>query len=57
MKVVLKKAWRGFLAAITSPTAVEQEKNLAVFLITRVLISVGASAGVVALVAKLIGAA
>lgn len=46
----LKKAWRAFLAAITSPTAVKQEKSVAVFIVTRVLLAIGASEGLIKLV-------
>lgn len=51
----IKKAWAGFVAAITSPTAVAKEKNLAVFVGVRVALSLGASAGLVAAVAKIVG--
>lgn len=50
----LKKLWHAFTAAITSPTAVKQEKSLAAFILVRLLLAVGASAGLVALVPKLI---
>jgi hypothetical protein len=53
MKNIASKAWRGFLAAVTSPTAVAQEKSLAVFIAVRVLQAVGASAALVALIEKL----
>jgi hypothetical protein len=55
MKAGFKKAWHGFAAAVTSPTAVQKEKSLAVFVGTRVALSLGASAGVVAVVVKIIG--
>lgn len=55
MKVRAGKAWRGFVAAVTSPDAVKKEKSLAVFVGTRVALSLGASAGVVAAVVKIIG--
>lgn len=45
-----KRAWRGFTAAVTSPTAVQQEKNLAVFVAVRVALALGASAGLVAVI-------
>lgn len=48
MKSYFKKAWKGFVAAVTSPTAVKQEKSAAVFITTRIVLSLGASAGVVA---------
>lgn len=53
MKTFAKKAWRGFIAAVTSPTAVKHEKSLAVFIAVRVLQAVGASAALVALIEKL----
>jgi len=52
---MLKKALRAFLAAVTSPEAVKHEKSLAVLVITRVLLAVGASASLVALIEKLLG--
>jgi hypothetical protein len=51
----MNKLWRGFLAAITSPEAIRQEKSLAVLIATRLLIAAGAGASVVGLVAKLAG--
>jgi hypothetical protein len=47
------KAWHGFTAAVTSPTAVAQEKSLAVFITVRVLIAVGASDALVRLIEQL----
>lgn len=44
------KVARGFMAAVTSPTAVQDEKNLAVFVLIRLLIAAGASDGIVQLV-------
>jgi hypothetical protein len=38
----LKKALNGFLAGITSPEAVKQEKSLALLVVTRVILAVGA---------------
>lgn len=53
MKTFASKAWHGFLAAITSPTAVAKEKSLAVFIAVRVLIAVGAGDALVKLVQSL----
>lgn len=53
-KAVLKRAWAGFLAAATSSAAVKQEKNLAVTVVSGILLSVGASVGLVDLVSNLI---
>ena len=50
-----RKAWRGFLAGITSTDAVKLEKSLVVLVVTRVLISLGASAGVVDLITRVFG--
>ena len=50
---MLRKAWKGFLAAVTSPEAVKAEKSLAVFIAVRVLQAVGAGAGLAALVEQL----
>jgi hypothetical protein len=55
MKKFASKAWHGFVAAVTSPEAVKKEKSLAVFIGTRVALSLGASAGAVALVVKILG--
>lgn len=52
----LAKIARAFVAAVTSPTAVKQEKNLVVFVLVRVLLAAGASDGIVQLV-QLIGKA
>lgn len=51
---ILKRAWKGFLTAATSSAAIKSEKNLTVTIITGVLLSVGASAGLVDLVSQLI---
>lgn len=53
MKSKLKLAARAALAAVTSPEAVKMEKHLAVFVAVRVLLAVGASAGLVDLVQRL----
>ena len=50
----MKKFWASIKAAVTSPTAVVEEKNLAVFAATRILLAVGAGAGVVGLVTAVI---
>lgn len=54
MKAKLKAIGRGLLAAVTSPTAIQQERSLAAFIVGRVLLSAGAATGVVDLVTKLI---
>jgi hypothetical protein len=51
----MKKVVRAIVAAVTSPEAVKLEKSLAVLVATRVLLAVGASAGLVELIAKLAG--
>jgi hypothetical protein len=55
MKATLAKAARAFVAAITSPEAVKQEKSLAVLVVTRVLLAIGAGDALVQLVQKLVG--
>jgi len=50
---MLKKVWKGFLAVVTSLDAVTAEKSLAVLVVTRVLLAIGASASLVELIAKL----
>lgn len=50
MKTLARKAWNGFLAAVTSPTAIEKEKSLAILIAVRVLIAVGASDGLIRIV-------
>jgi hypothetical protein len=54
MKVV-KRVYHAVAAAVTSPTAVTKEKNLAVFVGVRVALSLGASAGLVSGVVKILG--
>jgi len=54
MKITLLKVVAAVKAAVTSPSAVAQEKNLAVFVGTRVLLAVGASAGTIGLVEAII---
>lgn len=54
MKAVLKKAWAGFAAAITSSVAVKEEKNIAVLVVTGILVAVGASDGLVQIVVSVI---
>lgn len=51
---MLSRIIAGFLAAVTSPTAVQKERSLAAFIIGRVLLAAGASAGVEQIVVKLI---
>lgn len=55
MKDKLRVAFHAFLAAITSPEAVKLQRGLATLVVTRVLIAVGASVGLVELVTKIIG--
>lgn len=52
---VWSKIWHGFLAAVTSPTAVDKERSLAAFVVTRVLLAAGASASLAAVVEKIVG--
>jgi hypothetical protein len=54
MKAKLAKIGRGLLAAITSPTAVAQERSLAAFITGRVIISAGGTAAFAALIVHLI---
>lgn len=56
MKKKLAAVWHGLVAAVTSPTAVKQEKSLAALVAGRVLLAAGASAGIVEIVQKLISA-
>ena len=51
----LVKAGNALLAAATSPDAVKAEKSLAVLIVARALLAVGASASLVALVERLLG--
>lgn len=51
---MFKKLGRGFLAAITSPTAVKEEKSLAVLIAVRLLQAAGAGGGLVLLAQALI---
>lgn len=44
------KLWRGFIAAVTSPEAIRQEKSLATLILTRLLIATGAGGGLVELI-------
>lgn len=50
----LRKVWHAFTAAVTSPTAVKQEKSLAVLVAVRIALAIGASAGLVELIPKII---
>jgi hypothetical protein len=49
-----KRFLNALLAAFSSPTAVTEEKNFLAFVVTRVLLSAGASAAMVAVVTDLI---
>lgn len=51
----MRKAWHGFRAAVTSPEAVKQERSLAVMIVTRVLLAIGAGDALVQLAGKIIG--
>lgn len=50
----MKKIWVALVAAVTSPTAIKQEKSLGVFILGRVLLAVGASAALVEFVNKIL---
>lgn len=52
---LLKKIGNGLRAAVTSPDVVKAEKSVAVMIAARVALSLGASAGFVALIEKLAG--
>jgi hypothetical protein len=54
LKAKLKAILNGFLAAVTSPEAVRAERSLAALVIVRVMLAAGASAGLVALIGKLV---
>ena len=54
LAVKFTAAKSAFLAAITSPTVVTAEKSVAVLIVTRVLLAVGAGTGAVELAAKII---
>lgn len=56
MKAFLKKAWAGFVTAVTSSAVEKQEKNLAVTVVTGILVAVGASDGLVQLVVQVVNA-
>lgn len=51
---MLKKIWRGLVAAVTSPEAIKQERSLAALIVGRVLLAAGASFGLEQLVTKII---
>lgn len=53
----LRQVWNGLVAAVTSPTAVKQERSLAAFIAGRVLLAAGASLGVEQIVVKIISGA
>lgn len=55
MKIKLKKAAAAFLAAVTSPDAVKQEKSLTLFVTTRVLLAIGAGDAFLKLAQHLLG--
>lgn len=55
MKDKLKRAGRAFVAAVTSPAAVKEEKSLAVLIAVRLGLSAGAAAALVELVARFAG--
>lgn len=55
MKNKLRLMGRAFLAAVTSPEAVKQERSLAAFIVVRVALAIGASAAFVSFIEKLIG--
>lgn len=55
-KGILRRALKGFLTAITSSAAVKGEKNLAVVVVTGVLVAAGASDGLVNAVTALVNA-
>lgn len=50
----LSKLWHGLVAAVTSPEAVKAERSLGALIAGRLLLSVGASAGLAELIVKLI---
>jgi hypothetical protein len=52
MKAFLKKVYHGALAAVSTPTAVKQEKSLATFFLLRGVIAVGGSAATADIVVK-----
>jgi hypothetical protein len=52
-KGIAQRALAALVSAVTSPEAIKAEKNLAVLVVARVALAVGASAGLVALITKL----
>lgn len=50
---MFKKILRGFMAAVTTPEAVKLEKSLGAIIAVRILIALGAGAGIVELVEQL----
>jgi hypothetical protein len=54
VKAVARRTARALVAAVSSTEAVKAEKNLAVLVISRTLLSVGASASLVVLVEKIV---
>ena len=53
-KAILKRALAGFLTVVTSGAAVKEEKNIAVLVVTGVLVSTGATVGLVSLATSII---
>jgi hypothetical protein len=51
---VARRVWRGLLAAVTSPEAVKQERSLAALIVGRVALALGSSAGLAALIEKIV---
>lgn len=54
-KSVFARILNGLRAAVTSPTAVKQERSLAALIVGRVLLAAGASYGVEQIATKIIG--
>lgn len=52
---MLKKAWAGLLAGVTTPGAIKAEKALGVIVVTRILIAIGAGDALIKLAQQLIG--
>lgn len=50
-----KRVTHAVTAAVTSPDAVKKEKSLAVFVGVRIALSLGASAGLVEAVSRIVG--
>jgi hypothetical protein len=56
MPAVVKRVARAVVAAVASTDAVKAERSLAALIVVRVLLSLGASVGIVDIVSKIIGA-